>query len=207
MSYYADIISNLASGLQDTNNKLNIVLDRMNKLDGKTDPSISIEYADKQSVTTLTTRLGTTEQSLQDLNASISRLSITLKDDISKERSIIESAMQLKLEHYVTKCVKERLDLALQSYKTMYEDKLQKLQMQFRNDIESIKTQINAVAFSNVTATSQSQMPTDNVSQQIHNTTLNIEDIDINSLTSIPTPNDDDPLDIQVRKKHIRKGK
>ena len=210
MSHYTELLHTLSSGLQDVTVKVNILGDRVNQLDGKSD-STTPDYADKGALNKVANKVSSLEQSVQDLCKTVSSISSYVKDEISKERGIIEAAMQLKLEHYVTKCVKERIDLAVQSQRVSQDDKLNRIQKDILSEVDSkIKSAIqNLLDSSALVPSKQETVVTELVSpptiQDVESVSRLVDDIDINALTTMPTPNGDDPLDIQVRKKVFKK--
>lgn len=68
------------------------------------------------------------KQRLSSIEASVNALIIKVEStpvqsiDFTKEKSQIENALMLKLEFYVSKCVKERIEVAVEKVKQSIED-------------------------------------------------------------------------------------
>lgn len=65
------------------------------------------------------------------------------KDDLNKEKSIIESSLMLKLEHFLSKTVKDRVELALANIITEIDSKLDQRLREIKDELATfISTKI-----------------------------------------------------------------
>ena len=104
---------------------------------------------------TQTKRIDTLETTVRDLTRNISDLRTTLaqcRDDIGKDRSLVETSVMFKVEQFMNRSIKERIDHSMQDLKMFTENRCsdvetgmhQKVQQMFFEHDANVKKTVDA---------------------------------------------------------------
>lgn len=125
MAQYAQFFSSIQNSLYDIRTKIGQLEEKVQILQGVEKRDVIVpEWVEKTAFNEIASNVKTIEVSVLQLSKDLKAASQTTKDDIARERQSIENGLMLKLEHFVSKCVKERLELGIQSMRQVVDEKI-----------------------------------------------------------------------------------
>ena len=228
MAHYTQLFSCVNNSLSDLVAKVNKLDIRVNALSPVQDQSTKPQWVDQNALDNTHATIKSVESGLRSTIADVKSSINQLKDDLAKERAATENATVLKLEHFVAKCVKERLELAMQGVKQVVDDNVKQKMDEAVSELKDfVVTQIAVQTPPPIAPPAPVPTPPPSAPVPVMNTTLtSLSDIsggvvenatfetsiDIDSLTKTSTgdqsgSNDplSDPGDIQIKKRGYRK--
>jgi uncharacterized small protein (DUF1192 family) len=208
MSQYLQTVTTLAVNYGELAQKVTAIQETVSRLNGS-NPGVNSEWVNKKDLTVLTSKVADLDASVAALSSELTRMIVAVKEDSQKERGLIETALQLKLEHYITKCVKERLELGIHTLKAEINEQMTTLKSNINvlsEDISNSKKTAETSQTSQISQTlpTPSLSPMDNVMFETSN--IDLDNLTINSSSTVDN-NNEDPIDFQIRKKIVKKSK
>lgn len=215
------LLANLNKGIVDLGAKLNSFEERLNTLQPTTSRAAP-SWVDKSMLDNAVSEVDASVKAIDTATRSLAsdfRQGIAqVKDEVAKERAAAENAMLLKLEHFVAKCVKERLELAMQGVKQNVDDRIKEkieeaiadLKMFTSKSIEgavtSVKSQVPQVQAPSQAPSHpppQTAIDTSSMSLDIESLTKSAASVDPTGDTV--TFGSDHGSDIQIKKRGFKK--
>lgn len=217
--------STLLKGIIDLASKVNSLEERLNALQPSTNAARSApEWVDKSMLSSalndMDTNVKAVDTATRSLASDLRHGIAQVKDEVAKERAAAENAMLLKLEHFVAKCVKERLELAIQGVKQNVDDRVKEKIEEALNDLKThVASQVERAVASvpqaqpSIPAPTQAAPPPPIVPAPITDATIDsaFDALDIESFTKPPSNTDtsdvfgSDTGDIMIKKRGFKK--